>query len=313
MDSVNFDFWTCQVKDGEKTTIKMNSPEDTVHLTMACFGRNVKTHSRTLVNLQYGKREAPICVLIQGKHENQILDLNLPGGKEWSFTISGIIPSTVFLTGYVQPLIDIDQLESLEVEASKAKKRDLENLGEECVKPKKKIKNRKIIRERNLDESLKNEDETLTPKPEMIKEQLKKSQDNFLPKKQNRMVFPIKEDKKKKKKFTFQESGLGIKITKKGTGEKAKKGDTIKVRYIGQLDNETKKVFDKNLAEGFLLKLGGGEVIKGWEEGCQNIQVGEKRKIKIPSKLAYGTESISGIPSNADLLYTVECLEINFN
>jgi len=72
MDNVNFDFWTCQVKEGEKTTIKMNSPEDTVHLTMACFGRNVKSHSRTLVNIQYGKREAPICVLMQGKHENQV-------------------------------------------------------------------------------------------------------------------------------------------------------------------------------------------------------------------------------------------------
>merc|ERR1712072_290279 len=104
--------------------------------TMACFGRNVKTYSRTVVNIQYGKREAPICVLIQGKHENQILDLNLPGGKEWSFTISGIIPSTVFLTGYVQPLIDIDQLESLEVESSKAKKRDLENFNEGFDKPK---------------------------------------------------------------------------------------------------------------------------------------------------------------------------------
>lgn len=298
MDSVNFDFWTCQVKDGEKTTIKMNSPEDTVHLTMACFGKNVKTHSRTLVNIQYGKREAPICVLMQGKHENQILDLNLPGGKEWSFTISGTIPSTVFLTGYVQPLIDIDQLESLEVEASKAKKRDLENLCEESEKPKKKIKNKKK-NDRKKQENPKNEIESIICNAQKgIKKDDKEK---------------VLDEKKKKKKFMFQENGLGIKITKKGTGQKAKKGDKIKIRFIGQLDNETKKVFDKNLSEGLILTIGGGEVIKGWEEGCQNIQLWEKRKIKIPSKLAYGKESINGIPSNADLLYTVECIEIISN
>lgn len=293
MDNVNFDFWTCQIKEGEKTTIKMNSPEDTVHLTMACFGRNVKSHSRTLVNIQYGKREAPICVLMQGKHENQILDLNLPGGKEWSFTISGTIPSTVFLTGYVQPLIDIDQLESLEVEATKAKKRDLENQDEELEKPKKKTKNKENKR-------------TMTCEPELnekIIDENKKSDEK-------KNVVTCKQERKKKKKFIFQENGLGIKITKRGNGQKAKEGDRIKIRYIGQLDNETKKVFDKNLAEGLTLTLGRGEVIKGWDDGCQNIQLWEKRKIKIPSKLAYGKESINGIPSNADLLYTVECIEI---
>lgn len=287
----------------------MNSPEDTVHLTMACFGKNVKTHSRTLVNLQYGKRESPICVLIQGKHENQILDLNLPGGKEWSFTISGIIPSTVFLTGYVQPLIDIDQLESLEVEASKARKRDLENLDEEFDKPKKKIKNKKTVKEKKNNENTKNEMKSAETKSKKLKEQLKENKKIILSNENSMTLLPIT-IKKKKKKFTFQENGLGIKITKKGIGQKAKKGDTIKVRYIGQLDNETKKVFDKNLSDGFILKLGGGEVIKGWDEGCHNIQLGEKRKIKIPSKLAYGKESISGIPSNTDLLYTVECIEI---
>lgn len=72
-------------------------------------------------------------------------------------------------------------------------------------------------------------------------------------------------------------------------------------------------MFDKNLAEGLTLTLGRGEVIKGWDDGCQNIQLWEKRKIKIPSKLAYGKESINGIPANANLLYTVECIEVMTN
>lgn len=127
------------------------------------------------------------------------------------------------------------------------------------------------------------------------------------------MCYLISKKKKKKKKFTFQDNGLGIKITKRGSGKKAKKGDSIKIRYIGQLDDETKKVFDKNLAEGLTLTIGQGEVIKGWEDGCQNIQLWEKRKIKIPSKLGYGKESINGIPTNSDLLYTVECIEIISN
>jgi len=190
MDNINFDFWTCQVKEGEKTTIKMNSPEDTVHLTMACFGKNVKSHSRTLINIQYGKREAPICVLTQGKHENQMLDLNLPGSKEWSFTISGTIPSTVFLTGYVQPLIDIDQLESLEVEAIKAKKRDLEN-HEDPTKPKKKIKNKENdakvlnkseIREREIGEKEKSDKKNASA----CKQEKKKKKKVYIPRKRFR-------------------------------------------------------------------------------------------------------------------------------
>jgi len=146
---------------------------------------------------------------------------------------------------------------------------------------------------------------TMTCKPELNEERIEEKRRLDDPKN----VVACKQEKKRKK-FIFQENGLGIKITKRGSGQKAKKGDRIKIRYIGQLDNETKKVFDKNLAEGLSLILGRGEVIKGWDDGCQNIQLWEKRKIKIPSKLAYGKESLNGIPSNADLLYTVECIEI---
>jgi len=198
------------------------------------------------------------------------------------------------LTGYVQPLIDIDQLESLEVEANKVKKRDLEN-REELEKPKKKTRNK----ENNESER------AMTCKSELNEKRIEEKR--RLDDQKN--VVACKQEKKRKK-FIFQENGLGIKITKRGNGQEAKKGDRIKIRYIGQLDNETKKVFDKNLAEGLSLTLGRGEVIKGWDDGCQNIQLWEKRKIKIPSKLAYGKESLNGIPSNADLLYTVECIEI---
>lgn len=125
-------------------------------------------------------------------------------------------------------------------------------------------------------------------------------------------IHPLSSPKKSKgkKKFMLQKSGLSIRIAKKGNGPKASKGDTLRVRYIGQLDNQEKTVFDKNLTDGFVFSLGEGDVIKGWDEGCKDICVNEKRKLKIPSKLAYGKEGAGTILPNANLIFTIECIEI---
>merc|ERR1712083_1271022 len=66
----------------------------------------------TLVNLhQDGKGKSPICVLQQGTQENQKLELILPGGKKHVFSLSGKKVSQVHLTGYIQPLIDAEDVE----------------------------------------------------------------------------------------------------------------------------------------------------------------------------------------------------------
>jgi peptidylprolyl isomerase len=103
-----------------------------------------------------------------------------------------------------------------------------------------------------------------------------------------------------------------IEILQEGEGDGAKDGDTLTVHYVGMLEDGTK--FDSSIDRGdpFTLTLGNGDVIEGWEEGLLGIKVGEKRKLTIPSELAYGESGAAGgmIPPNATLIFEVEALEI---
>jgi FKBP-type peptidyl-prolyl cis-trans isomerase len=96
-----------------------------------------------------------------------------------------------------------------------------------------------------------------------------------------------------------------------GTGEVAVAGKTTTVHYTGWLENGKK--FDSSVDRGqpFSFPLGGGRVIKGWDEGVQGMKVGGKRKLTIPSNLGYGSRGAGGvIPPNATLVFDVELLEV---
>ncbi|GLB37533.1 putative peptidylprolyl isomerase [Lyophyllum shimeji] len=114
-----------------------------------------------------------------------------------------------------------------------------------------------------------------------------------------------------KAKSVEREIAGGIKIydAKIGTGPMAKKGNTVRMRYIGKLTNG--KVFDKNTkGKPFTFHLGKGEVIKGWDEGIVGMQVGGERRLTIPPAMAYGKNGTDGIPKNATLIFEVKLMEI---
>lgn len=115
-----------------------------------------------------------------------------------------------------------------------------------------------------------------------------------------------KEDSKKK----TLPSGLVIEDTKVGNGPRAKNGKKVSVRYIGRLT--TGKVFDSNTKGApFTFRLGGGEVIKGWDLGVQGMNVGGSRKLTIPANLAYGSRGAPpDIPKNATLEFEIKLLDI---
>jgi FKBP-type peptidyl-prolyl cis-trans isomerase FkpA len=99
---------------------------------------------------------------------------------------------------------------------------------------------------------------------------------------------------------------------KVGEGPEAKTGDEVKVHYTGRL-LKTGLKFDSSLDKGdpFTFKLGEGGVIKGWDKGVPGMKVGGKRKLTIPSDLAYGKAgSPPKIPADAPLVFDIELLEV---
>ncbi|MEO7718447.1 MAG: FKBP-type peptidyl-prolyl cis-trans isomerase [Capsulimonas sp.] len=106
-------------------------------------------------------------------------------------------------------------------------------------------------------------------------------------------------------------TGLKYVDTVVGTGATAKAGDNVSVHYTGTLTDGTK--FDSSVDRGtpFDFPLGAGQVIPGWDEGVAGMRVGGKRKLTIPSDLAYGSRGAGGvIPPNATLIFDVELIAI---
>lgn len=98
---------------------------------------------------------------------------------------------------------------------------------------------------------------------------------------------------------------------KVGAGTEAVPGKTVSVHYTGWLTDGSK--FDSSVDRGepFQFNLGGGQVIKGWDQGVQGMKVGGKRKLTIPPELGYGVQGAPGaIPPNATLIFEVELLDV---
>ena len=104
-------------------------------------------------------------------------------------------------------------------------------------------------------------------------------------------------------------SGLQYLVIKSGTGATPKLTDGVKVHYHGTLINGT--VFDSSVERGQPISFPVGGVIPGWTEALQLMKVGDKWKLFIPAKLAYGEQSPSpAIPPNSVLIFEVELLGI---
>lgn len=96
-----------------------------------------------------------------------------------------------------------------------------------------------------------------------------------------------------------------------GAGQEAKEGDKVWVHYTGRLLKNGKE-FDSSVGkEPFDFEIGKEQVIKGWDQGVPGMKVGGKRKLTIPSKLAYGDKgSPPKIPPKATLVFDIELLSI---
>jgi len=105
---------------------------------------------------------------------------------------------------------------------------------------------------------------------------------------------------------------------KQGTGAEAVSGKPVVVHYTGWLYDPSKAdqkgaKFDssKDRGQPFSFPLGGGRVIKGWDEGVAGMKVGGQRTLVIPPDYGYGARGAGGvIPPNATLIFDVELLDV---
>ena len=106
---------------------------------------------------------------------------------------------------------------------------------------------------------------------------------------------------------------LGIDDVVEGEGEEATTGSKVSVHYVG-VAFSTGDEFDAswNRGEPFEFKLGAGQVIPGWDAGVEGMKVGGRRKLTIPSAMAYGARGAGGvIKPHEPLVFVVDLLSVD--
>ena len=97
-----------------------------------------------------------------------------------------------------------------------------------------------------------------------------------------------------------------------GDGADATTGKRVVVHYVGVAWSSGKQ-FDANWDRGdtFDFRLGGGEVIAGWDQGVAGMKVGGRRKLTIPAHLGYGSRGAGGvIKGNETLVFVVDLIDV---
>lgn len=105
------------------------------------------------------------------------------------------------------------------------------------------------------------------------------------------------------------ERGVAYSVVRQGDGLQLEPEMRLKVHYNGFLEDGT--LFDSSYerARPIEFVLGRGMVIPGWEEGLQQLRVGDQARIWIPFQLAYGESGRGPIPGRANLIFDVEIID----
>lgn len=98
-----------------------------------------------------------------------------------------------------------------------------------------------------------------------------------------------------------------------GTGDTATAGRNVEVHYVGVAWSNG-EVFDASWdrSETFEFRLGAGQVIAGWDQGVEGMQVGGRRRLTIPPHLGYGAQGAGGvIAPNETLVFVVDLIGVH--
>jgi FKBP-type peptidyl-prolyl cis-trans isomerase FkpA len=104
-------------------------------------------------------------------------------------------------------------------------------------------------------------------------------------------------------------SGLYVQDLREGTGLTAQRTSLVSVRYVGYLP-DGKVVDTTGAGEPLTFRLGGPEMIRGWNQGIPGMKGGGLRRLIVPPGLAYGRRGRGAVPPNATLIFDVQLLEV---
>lgn len=109
-------------------------------------------------------------------------------------------------------------------------------------------------------------------------------------------------------------AGLVADVLIHGTGEAVAASHTVLMQYIG-VDWNTGKTFDSSFShnQAFSTVIGGGQVIKGWDQGLVGKHVGDRVLLVVPPALGYGPsggQSSAGIGKNDTLVFVVDIVDV---
>lgn len=329
-ETQNRSFWAVELTPGKEYT---TTPEFDLHVTQAVLPASAQDKGRSVITVKVDEEGADqrafaIASLKLESSDSQSLDLVFDSQESITFTVSGKNP--VHLSGYHIPPsgsegdefdYDSDELgsedEDEEISGDEGSEGDEDEIDEEELKAQidAATAKRKQQQSQNGAPAPKKakQEQQAAPKQQTPKQEQKpqgqtpKAQGNTPKQQQPQQKSPAQPQKEQTKKLA---NGLEITTLKEGSGREAKNGDRVFVKYLGKL-TKNGKVFDKSLDRPFSFGLGRREVIRGWDLGVAGMKIGEKRRLVIPSDLAYGAEGAKPeIPGNASLTFEVELVQL---
>lgn len=116
-------------------------------------------------------------------------------------------------------------------------------------------------------------------------------------------------EKGKEEGVTQLAKGVCYKVLQSGpeNGKQPTPNSVVSCHYLGRTIDG--KCFDTSLG-GYPLAIRLRDLIEGWVIALQQMRVGDKWEIYIPSELGYGSFSQPGIPANSTLIFEIELLGV---
>ena len=105
------------------------------------------------------------------------------------------------------------------------------------------------------------------------------------------------------------EPGLYVLDVAEGVGDVANRTSRVRIHYVLWLVDGT--VVETSVGgDPFQFRLGGNEVIEGWNVAIPGMKVGGRRRVVVRPGLAYGSRGTDGVPSDATLVFEVQLMDV---